>query len=141
MRGLHCTADLSGCNLDKLLAHAALNQFALERVTACGLQAVAQQSHVFSAVSPVLSNNNNNNNNNNSNSNNTADNGGITLTILLAESHLCIHTWPELLGVTLDVYVCNFASDNSNKARQLMAQLIAWFEPSQIQQNELERGV
>jgi spermidine synthase len=33
--------------------------------------------------------------------------------VLLAESHLALHTWPERAGVTLDVYVCNFSTDNS----------------------------
>ncbi len=51
--------------------------------------------------------------------------GGITGTILLAESHLAIHTWPERRGVTLDVYVCNFTEDNTGKAEQLFETLIA----------------
>ena len=49
--------------------------------------------------------------------------GGITGTILLAESHLAIHTWPERAGVTLDVYVCNFTADNTGKAEQLFEAL------------------
>ena len=32
---------------------------------------------------------------------------GVTGTVLLAESHLAIHTWPEQGFVTIDVYVCN----------------------------------
>lgn len=30
---------------------------------------------------------------------------GVTGTVVLAESHLAIHTWPETGDVTLDVYV------------------------------------
>jgi spermidine synthase len=41
---------------------------------------------------------------------------GVTGTVLLAESHLAIHTWPETGSVTIDVYVCNFSADNSGKA-------------------------
>ena len=48
--------------------------------------------------------------------------GGVTGAVLLAESHLAIHTWPERAGVTLDVYVCNFSTDNSGKAEALMRQ-------------------
>ena len=43
---------------------------------------------------------------------------GVTGTVLLAESHLAIHTWPEYGFVTVDVYVCNLATDNSDKAKQ-----------------------
>jgi S-adenosylmethionine decarboxylase len=39
--------------------------------------------------------------------------GAVTGVVLLAESHLAVHTWPELGAVTLDVYVCNFGGDNS----------------------------
>src|SRR5437879_13666287 len=38
---------------------------------------------------------------------------GVTGTVLLAESHLAIHTWPEHGFVTIDVYVCNYTTDNT----------------------------
>jgi S-adenosylmethionine decarboxylase len=66
---------------------------------------------------------------------------GITGVVLLAESHLAIHTWPELGAVTLDVYVCNFGGDNAVAARSLMAALIQAFEPRHVQQQAIERGV
>ena len=44
--------------------------------------------------------------------------------MVLAESHLAIHTWPERQGLTLDVYVCNYSADNSAKARRLFDQLV-----------------
>src|SRR6185436_283970 len=49
---------------------------------------------------------------------------GFTGTVVLAESHLAIHTWPERQGLTLDVYVCNFSADNSLKARRLFDRLV-----------------
>ena len=66
--------------------------------------------------------------------------GGVTATVLLAESHLCIHTWPEQMGVTVDVYVCNFGADHSAKAQALMDHLIALFEPAQLDTHCLHRG-
>lgn len=125
MNGSHYTADLTGCNLQRLLMHEALMAFVLEQVQRSGLQAVAHQSHIFANPNTELAN--------------TA-NGGVTLTVLLAESHICIHTWPELLGVTLDVYVCNFSADNSKKAEQLFELLVNWFEPTHSQKNSLQRG-
>ena len=60
--------------------------------------------------------------------------------MLLAESHVCVHTWPEQRAVTLDVYVCNFGGDHSAKALALMSALTALFEPGQVRQNRLQRG-
>jgi S-adenosylmethionine decarboxylase len=65
---------------------------------------------------------------------------GITGVVLLAESHLAVHTWPEIAAVTLDVYVCNLGTDNSARAHTLMAALVAAFEPAQVQRHALQRG-
>lgn len=66
--------------------------------------------------------------------------GGVTGAVLLAESHLALHTWPERAGVTLDVYVCNFSTDNSGKAERLMDDLIMAFAPGQVGTNRILRG-
>ncbi len=55
--------------------------------------------------------------------------GGVTGAVLLAESHLAIHTWPETGNVTIDVYVCNFSDDNSAKAQALMDGVVAAYAP------------
>ena len=52
---------------------------------------------------------------------------GITGVVLLAESHLAVHTWPELGAVTLDVYVCNHGADNTARANALLAHLLDAF--------------
>jgi S-adenosylmethionine decarboxylase len=65
---------------------------------------------------------------------------GVTATVLLAESHLCIHTWPELQAVTLDVYVCNFGGNHSAKAYALMDALLAAFKPETTDRHALQRG-
>ena len=56
---------------------------------------------------------------------------GVTGTVLLAESHLAIHTWPEEGFVTVDLYVCNYKADNTQKALNLYAKLKAHFRPAQ----------
>lgn len=68
------------------------------------------------------------------------ESGGITGTVLLAESHLALHTWPEQQAVTLDVYVCNFSTDNSDKATRLLDSLIALFNPEDPNRQSLLRG-
>ena len=55
---------------------------------------------------------------------------GVTGTVLLAESHLAIHTWPEEGFVTVDVYVCKYLADNTQKALNLYAKLKTHFKPA-----------
>ena len=59
---------------------------------------------------------------------------------MLAESHVAIHTWPELNAVTLDVYVCNLGADNSARAETLLAALVAAFAPESVERHALVRG-
>ncbi len=66
--------------------------------------------------------------------------GGLTGMLLLAESHVALHTWPELAAVTLDVYVCNYGADNSAKARTLMDALVTHFQPRSADLQSLQRG-
>jgi S-adenosylmethionine decarboxylase len=66
--------------------------------------------------------------------------GGVTATVLLAESHLCVHTWPEQQAVTLDVYVCNFGGDHSAKAQALLTDLQTLFDPTHAELSSLARG-
>ena len=65
---------------------------------------------------------------------------GVTGTVVLAESHLAIHTWPETGDVTLDVCVCNFSRDNSERARQVFQRVIDALAPDEIVQHEVIRG-
>lgn len=66
---------------------------------------------------------------------------GVTGTVLLAESHLAIHTWPEEGFVTVDVYVCNYMQDNTHKALNLYGALKAHFNPAQESFLQAPRGL
>ena len=122
MQGLHITADLHGCTCAAaLLTDAeALGKQCVQAVMEAGLQAVASLFHTFpdSAHGP----------------------GGVTATVLLAESHLCVHTWPEQGAVTLDVYVCNFGADHTTKAERLMSALQNLFAPAAANVHRIQRG-
>lgn len=122
MQGLHLTADLYQCRCDAawLTDAARLGPWCVQAVQAAGLQPVNQLFHTFPAT--------------------PRGPGGITATVLLAESHLCVHTWPEDRAVTLDVYVCNFGGDHSAKARTLMDALVDRFAPEWTEQRSLDRG-
>lgn len=67
------------------------------------------------------------------------DNDSFTISFCLKESHICIHTWPEYKQLTLDVYLCNYQQDNSQKVRDVMADYIAYFEGTIIKDFEINR--
>jgi S-adenosylmethionine decarboxylase len=119
MQGLHLTADLHHCRcpMERFTDARALAASCLEAVQACGLRAVAELFHSFPGAG-----------------------AGVTATVLLAESHLCVHTWPEQRAATLDVYVCNYEADHSARAHSLLAALVALFEPGHVQRHALQRG-
>jgi S-adenosylmethionine decarboxylase len=123
MQGLHLTADLSGCkkNLSLMTDVAGLRAMCLKLVEASGLTAVNEVFHAFPGAEQE-------------------ETGGITGTVLLAESHLALHTWPELQAVTFDVYVCNYSTDNSDKASRLLNSLVRLFDPEEANRQSLERG-
>ena len=64
---------------------------------------------------------------------------GVTGTVLLAESHLAIHTWPELAYVALDVYVCDYSADNTAKGLALVASLRNSLKAGTVRQQHLSR--
>ncbi len=122
MHGLHLTADLHDCQCGAqwLTDGEALGAVCLKAVSAAGLQPVGKLVHGFPATAHGP--------------------GGVTATVLLAESHVCLHTWPEKKSVTADVYVCNFSGDHSAKARGLMFALVNRFQPEWTEQRSLDRG-
>lgn len=44
---------------------------------------------------------------------------GASIVLLLQESHVALHAWPEHGKVTVDIHVCDFNRDNLARARQL----------------------
>ena len=67
------------------------------------------------------------------------DNNSFTSAICLKESHICIHTWPEIKTVTLDVYLCNYQNDNTEIVRQLAANFTTYFDGEVITKHEIFR--
>jgi len=123
MQGLHLTADLRGCDpaLPLMTDPAALRQRCVAAVSEAGLGAVAEHFHRFT---PAVE----------------GEPSGITGVVLLAESHLAVHTWPERGVVTLDVFVCNLLGDNARAAQGLLDALVQGFAP-QRQSRQATRRV
>jgi len=125
MQGLHLTADLRGCAAGRpvMTDTAALRQLCLDAVAEAGLSAVGELFHRF-VPAPGQGH----------------APSGITGVVLLAESHLAVHTWPEIEAATLDVYVCNLGTDNSARAEALMDALAAAFSPARNERHAQRRG-
>lgn len=61
---------------------------------------------------------------------------GITGVVMLSESHMSIHTWPELGLATIDVYMCGKCEPMDS-----ISVLEGYFKPNRTTINELYRGV
>tara|TARA_Y100001933_G_scaffold234809_1_gene255473 strand:- start:91 stop:459 length:369 start_codon:yes stop_codon:yes gene_type:complete len=114
--GLHLIGDFYECNCDsKFLVDLELIKKNISQlVETVDLTSVASQFHKF-------------------------EEGGVTGIIALAESHIAVHTWPEVKYVSTDVYVCSYSTDNRPQARELFRHLKKLFLPARIKLQELER--
>ncbi len=154
MQGLHLTADLRGCAPEQPLMTQPdrLRELCLEAARRAGLQAVGELFHRFDATPPTLvpaagavqggraapgasgvataS----------AAPGAGAAQGGITGVVLLAQSHLAVHTWPELGAVTIDLFVCNVQGEHSRGARIALDWLVQAFAPGEVSRQELRRA-
>ena len=61
---------------------------------------------------------------------------GITGVVLLAESHIAIHTWPEFNYIAIDIYTCG---DKANPQKAL-EYLKKEFQPKKVEIKKIKRG-
>jgi len=61
---------------------------------------------------------------------------GVTGIVLLAESHLAFHTWPEHGLVTLDIYTCG----DPSHADAAFNYLVKILKPTSVEYKRLTRG-
>jgi S-adenosylmethionine decarboxylase len=117
MDGIHLLGEWYGCPADmpEMLHAEPLRRACLRAVERAGLTSVGDRFHQFEPQ-------------------------GVTGAVILAESHLAIHTWPEMGSVTLDVYVCNFTTDNTAKAERVFRELEAIFRPARASFQAIHRG-
>ena len=63
------------------------------------------------------------------------ENHGVSGMIILAESHISIHTWPEYQFAAMDIFMCGDAQP------ELCIPVIErWFKPGNIVVNDITRG-
>lgn len=63
-------------------------------------------------------------------------NGAITLVLILAESHLSIHTWPEENLIAIDLFSCG-----SIDGRRVISELTAGLRLTAVSRAELDRTI
>ena len=117
MEGIHLLGEWYGCPAatPEMTRADALRKLCLDAVTASGLTIVGDRFHQFEPQ-------------------------GVTGAVILAESHLATHTWPEVGSVTVDVYVCNYTTDNNTKAEALFGALEHAFQPAHTRFQAIHRG-
>jgi S-adenosylmethionine decarboxylase len=115
--GLHVMGDLYDvtCDNEFMLNADLLREHCLKLVKDAGLSSVGEFFHQFGG------------------------DGGVTGMVVLAESHMSLHTWPEKNYVTVDVYVCSYSQDNRPRARQLYQSLLDTFKPGFEKSHAVER--
>lgn len=65
-----------------------------------------------------------------------SENGGISGVAVLAESHISIHTWPEIGYAAIDIFMCGTC--DPYKAVPILRQ---YFLPEAVQLSEHKRGI
>jgi spermidine synthase/S-adenosylmethionine decarboxylase len=122
MNGLHIIAELHDCACAESLLKevASLKALCLSACRDAGLTVVAEAFYGFGT--PAVP-------------------AGATGAVVLAESHLAVHTWPELKAVTLDLYVCNFSQDNRSAAENAFGAACDAFAPSHVVRRDITRGM
>lgn len=83
--GAHLLADMHGISADKLRDAAVLEQLLRHSAQVAGAQILFSHFHSFGTGQ------------------------GITGVVLLAESHISIHTWPEFGFAAADIFMCGKA--------------------------------
>ncbi len=98
--------------IDKLRDVAAIEQAFKKAVSACGATLLNIQLHSF------------------------GEGAGVTGVAILAESHMSIHTWPEIDYVAVDIFMCG-----SSNPYLALETLNNFFQAQQVDVTECKRGV
>lgn len=109
--GIHLVGDLIGVDPSKISSLEYLKKVMESAIKAGNLTKIRSYYHQFSP-------------------------NGVSGVILLAESHLSFHTWPEYELVTLDVFTCG-PTENADIAFEY---IIDKLSPRTVQYKKIERG-
>lgn len=109
--GNHALADISGSVSPLLNDAAGLEQLLVDASLSVGATVLTRHSHAFEPQ-------------------------GVTAVVVLSESHVSIHTWPEWGGATIDAYTCG-----DPDPVQLIEHVIAGLGPSVVRRAVVPRTI
>jgi S-adenosylmethionine decarboxylase len=110
--GAHLLADLHGIAQEKLTDAATLEDLLCHSALAAGAKILFSHFHSF------------------------GNGQGITGVVLLAESHITIHTWPEFGFAAADIFMCGQAQPQ--RALEVIKQAL---QPGSCEVQTIQRGV
>lgn len=114
MQGLHIILDLENCNHTKLSNINNCKDFLSKILELLPLNILGEIWHEF-------------------------ENKAFTANIALSDSHISIHTWPELNQVFFDVYLSCFKQNNHITTRKIADEIQTYFEGAVANKLELLR--
>jgi S-adenosylmethionine decarboxylase len=110
--GNHLIVEMYDCDTKIINNHEMVEQILVEAANVAGAHIVQQVFHKFNPH-------------------------GVSGVVVIAESHLSIHTWPEFGYCAIDVFTCGDTIDNK-KAVNHMKQM---FKAKSVSVMEMKRGV
>lgn len=110
--GTHILLDLRACDRDVLNDVAAVRRAMLDAAVAAHATIISESFHAFSTI-------------------------GVSGAVIIAESHLSIHTWPEYGFAAVDIFTCG-ATLRPDRAVAVLIERLRCGEPKQW---EVQRGV
>lgn len=108
--GIHVLGSFNGCSPELLKEVGTVRSFLHQVIAGNNLNMVTEAFHQFTPH-------------------------GVTGAVVLRESHICIHTWPEKGLITLDVFTCG-AEGNAEAA---FDSLRALFQPATVVKKIIQR--
>jgi len=118
MFGPHLTLDLYGCNEKKLVDKEFIQTILDELPDFIGMHKISQPNVVVHPGNP-----------------DSFDKGGISAFILIAESHISIHTFRGYGFVSVDMFSCK-----KFDVKKAVKYLVEKFEAKKVEKNLLMRG-
>ncbi|MEW6095579.1 MAG: adenosylmethionine decarboxylase [bacterium] len=109
--GQHLLVELYECNKDILDDEKKVKEILICAANICGATVLNTSSHKFSPI-------------------------GVSVVVMIAESHLSIHTWPEYNYAACDIFTCGITI-NPEKAVDF---LVKELEAKNFTLHEIKRG-